>query len=316
VSSSYATTASYALNALPTYLIATGSVTASVNVGTDTFLVKSGVTTLANIKSNGNTLIGTTSDGGFKLDVNGTIRSQGKLTVSTGGATIIGDTGITGSLNVTGSGTAGSFNVNDVFIISGSLIGNKSATNAPLQFMQGASAGRPVMTLTSSVSYGGRLTINNYGGGNNSGIYLDAGITNNIAVLGFESGTSINAEGDMIAKSNAPWRLYGNTNGIGGDSVTFIRNGASGFGSIFSARLSGSAVSPGVYANGLDYSWLSTGYQLTVTGSALFSDIIALPFQSPLPSSKPTGSIALSGSGGTFNGMYVYNGTSWVNVKA
>lgn len=101
-SSSYALTASYALNAssISTFLIATGSVTASVDVGTDTFLLKNGINTLANIKSNGNTLIGTTSDGGFKLDVNGTTRSQGKLTVSTGGATIVGDTSISGSFNV------------------------------------------------------------------------------------------------------------------------------------------------------------------------------------------------------------------------
>ena len=51
------------------------------------------------------------------------------------------------------------------------------------------------------------------------------------------------------------------------------------------------------------------------SGSVTIGDILTLPFQSPLPSSKPTGSVALSGSGGTFVGMYVYNGTNWVNVK-
>jgi hypothetical protein len=55
---------------------------------------------------------------------------------------------------------------------------------------------------------------------------------------------------------------------------------------------------------------------LDVSGSARVTDVLVLPFQSPLPSGKPTGSVAISGSGGTFNGMYVYNGTVWTNVKA
>jgi hypothetical protein len=38
----------------------------------------------------GNVLIGTTTNAGFKLDVNGTTRSQGKLTITTGGAEITG----------------------------------------------------------------------------------------------------------------------------------------------------------------------------------------------------------------------------------
>lgn len=60
-------------------------------------------TTTGNVTLNttsGNTIIGSTTDSGFKLDVNGTTRSQGKLTVSTGGATIVGNTDITGSFNV------------------------------------------------------------------------------------------------------------------------------------------------------------------------------------------------------------------------
>jgi hypothetical protein len=40
--------------------------------------------------SSGNVGIGTTTDAGFKLDVNGTTRSQGKLTITTGGAEITG----------------------------------------------------------------------------------------------------------------------------------------------------------------------------------------------------------------------------------
>lgn len=60
---------------------------------------------------------------------------------------------------------------------------------------------------------------------------------------------------------------------------------------------------------------VSPDYTLDISGSTRISDVLILPFQNPLPSNKPTGSIALSGSGGTLNGMYVYNGTSWVNIK-
>jgi hypothetical protein len=41
--------------------------------------------------SGGNFLIGTTTDAGYMLDVNGTTRSQGKLTITTGGAEITGN---------------------------------------------------------------------------------------------------------------------------------------------------------------------------------------------------------------------------------
>ena len=53
---------------------------------------------------------------------------------------------------------------------------------------------------------------------------------------------------------------------------------------------------------------------LRVTGSATMNDVLVLPFQSPLPSGKPTGSLALSGSGATYVGMFVYDGTNWVSA--
>jgi hypothetical protein len=46
------------------------------------------------IPSTGNVLINTTTDAGFRLDVNGTARVQGVLNVSTGGAAIVGNTSI------------------------------------------------------------------------------------------------------------------------------------------------------------------------------------------------------------------------------
>lgn len=48
-------------------------------------------TTAMRLSTGNNLLIGTTTDAGFKLDVNGTTRSQGKLTITTGGAEITGN---------------------------------------------------------------------------------------------------------------------------------------------------------------------------------------------------------------------------------
>ena len=72
-SASYAVTASYALNAAgttssPTNQIATGSVTASVNIGTASFQLTSGSSTFLFVSSSGNTVIS-----GSPSDLNGTL---------------------------------------------------------------------------------------------------------------------------------------------------------------------------------------------------------------------------------------------------
>lgn len=65
----------------------------------------------------------------------------------------------------------------------------------------------------------------------------------------------------------------------------------------------------------------ASGSQIQVTGSVdimgnqTISDVLTLPYQNPLPSNKATGSIAVSGSGATFNGLYLYNGTSWIKLS-
>lgn len=74
VSASYATSASFLIGgaaAGDNYRIITGSITASVNIGTDIFKIMSGSSTYINLKSNGNFLIGTTTDSGYKLYVDG-----------------------------------------------------------------------------------------------------------------------------------------------------------------------------------------------------------------------------------------------------
>lgn len=55
--------------------------------------------------------------------------------------------------------------------------------------------------------------------------------------------------------------------------------------------------------------------KLDVLGSVKISDVLVLPYQDPLPTGKPTGSIATSGSGATFNGLYLYDGTAWIKLS-
>ena len=77
-------------------------------------------------------------------------------------------------------------------------------------------------------------------------------------------------------------------------------------------KVSGSGASGAMNINNVLY---VSGSSVQVSGSTTISDVLVLPFQSPLPANKPIGSVAISGSGGTFVGMFVYNGTSWINVK-
>jgi hypothetical protein len=333
VSSSYATTASYALNALPTYLIATGSVTASVDVGTDTFLVKSGVTTLANIKSNGNILIGGSTDSGFKLDINGTTRSQGKLTVSTGGATIIGSTDITGSFsvdNTSGSLTlsSGSGRTLTLNAPSSSVVFNYQGNYTIQLGYDGTGKGIYAQSFTGgpagdyvnftgkqgnfdTIQAGQGLVANQYTALNLVGRAY-SGIGPNVASINLKNSFSTNTTRMIIydnASTGSPVSILPTDGNLLVGTTT-----DSGYKLLITGSgVSGSGVSGSLNVNNV---LIVSGSQVTVTGSLSLTDVLVLPFSSPLPSSKPTGSIALSGSGGTFNGMYVYNGTSWVNVKA
>jgi hypothetical protein len=76
-----------------TYIIGSGSTTGN------TFVTSNSANTQTfTIKDSGNVLIGTTTDAGYKLDVNGTARVQGLLTISTGGINMVGQS-IVGSSN-------------------------------------------------------------------------------------------------------------------------------------------------------------------------------------------------------------------------
>ena len=86
LSASYALTASYVLNSNPSSLIYSGSVTASVNVGTTSFQLISGSSTFMYVSSSGNVGIGTTTPQA-KLDVTGWINASSGIVVAGSGFT-------------------------------------------------------------------------------------------------------------------------------------------------------------------------------------------------------------------------------------
>jgi len=102
VSSSFATTSSFATSAsfAPNIYNTNGTLTAARTVTLSGNPLSILGSTTTRFFSNGRVGIATATDGGFQLDVNGTTRLQGALTISTGGATV---TGALNASNITGS---------------------------------------------------------------------------------------------------------------------------------------------------------------------------------------------------------------------
>jgi len=141
-------------------LTATGSLTVA---GGDLSVITGSANYLRVFPSTGNVFIGSTPvDGGFKLDVNGTTRIQNTLTVSAGGANIVGNTTITGSFGVQGSVAITNFLTASTALLSGSgdsrlrVLG--SGSNNPIMSVGGSSG--QLFTVTDSLS-GAIFTVNN-----------------------------------------------------------------------------------------------------------------------------------------------------------
>ena len=109
LSSSYATTASYALNTSTPFRISTGSISASVNIGTDIFRITSGSSTFFNIDNQGSTTISSSASNIFL------IKNQNNIpifSVSQSGVIVI----VTQSIELTGSAPNGG-----IYFTSGAL---------------------------------------------------------------------------------------------------------------------------------------------------------------------------------------------------
>lgn len=98
---------------------------------------------------------------------------------------------------------------------------------------------------------------------------------------------------------------------VSANNLTFTTNTADRW----AVNGSGHFVAGGENAYDIGTSTTGKVRNIYVTGSATINDVLTLPYQNPLPSGRATGSIALSGSGATFVGMFMYNGTSWVKLS-
>jgi hypothetical protein len=103
--------------------------TASVSFTGGDVSITTGSTNYLRIFPGGNVFVGPTAvDGGFRLDVNGTTRLQGALSVSTGGASIVGATNINGATTITGSTTvSGSARITNALTASFGLFSSSLA---------------------------------------------------------------------------------------------------------------------------------------------------------------------------------------------
>jgi hypothetical protein len=148
------------------------------------------------IRSNGNVLIGTTTDGGFKLDVNGTARVSGAATFSssitaTNGTFYLGD-GVIGTYFLGGSGNvarqlkfststttnAGDTHTIDAQSITGQIIFNTASTPRLTIASTGAATFTSSVTATAFIPSGATIPTN--------GMYLAAANTLNFATASTE----------------------------------------------------------------------------------------------------------------------------------
>jgi hypothetical protein len=162
-------------------IIGQGSQTTGLLIGTyDAKPVHIGTSNNARLSifSNGNVLIGTTTDAGFKLDVNGTARVQGKLTVSTGGLEITG-TSLWNSILSTNASTAffnsSFFNSRDNFYGGG----NFNLTSGYVYVFQAERQFQPTSGTATYVSFYANPIINQTGGANGitRGLYVNPTLT-------------------------------------------------------------------------------------------------------------------------------------------
>lgn len=120
--------------------------------------------------ANGNLLIGTTTDSGYKLDVNGTAKLQSTVTIGTGSVTLVNTANLQGRLTIT-RGTANDICLNIITQGSGAVVfqGTQYLNYSALEsiiFQQNGGASSfggsaPTELLELERVYSGAATINN-----------------------------------------------------------------------------------------------------------------------------------------------------------
>jgi hypothetical protein len=241
-----------------------------------------------------------TDSGSFNdLKITGSVLVSGSLVVT--GSTFIRGLGTTAQTDIVTINTT----TGQLFTTASSAIGG-GGSSTPTSFIATGSVTASVNVTTSSIFQitSGSSTIASV---NNSGSWTFEGFFGQFPTLTTTTGQSLRviAGGVLILGNNSNNSVILNTNQVnrwivGGDGH-FYPNATNTYDigtTVYQVR--------NIYVSS----------SIIVTGSTTINDVLVLPFQNPLPSGKPTGSVAISGSGGTFVGMFVYNGTAWTNVKA
>jgi hypothetical protein len=189
------------------------------------------------IVSSGNILINTTTDAGFRLDVNGTARVQGVLT-TTADAVVNGvNIGRGGSNRATNTITGASAGVGNTSGIDNSFFGNLSGnlnTSGQSNSFFGSSAGFSNTTGSSNIYIGVASGRSNTSGGSNlffgnsSGRFIADGttvnaISNQSIYIGNVTKANANNETNQIVIGHDATGLGSNTTVIGNASTTFGR---------------------------------------------------------------------------------------------
>jgi len=210
---------------------------------------------------------------------NGSIVSINSNTQITGSLNVSGSgrftdgLSVTRSLSVTGSEPTMFSSTGDILEMSGSFILYGSASIYDSVVIEG------VTNIKNNTNITGLLNVSGSGRFTNG-----VNITGSLIITGSES-TMFSSTGDVLEVSGS-FILFGSasiSNAVLIEGPVNIKN---------NTTITGS---------------------LDVSGSARITNVLTLPYQDPLPSSPATGSIALSGSGATFVGMFVWTG-AWNQI--
>ena len=243
----------------------------------------------------------TSGNGGFPFDT-----TDVDMRISTGSKIeLFRNTTLTGSLNVSGSST---FRGNQT--VNGNLALTSSATMSILT--TGGSTGmaitrdqvsiNPNLNSNRALLYGGNLQLSSANGYNV--IYL----TNRNG----SSDTGSIEIGRMQFQGKETDANFGLKAGL--RVLQSVGTGSSGYINFYTSASAGYGFTSG----DIDMR-ISTGSKIelfrdtTVTGSVSITSVLTLAPNDPLPTSQPTGSISVSGSGADCK-PYFYNGTDWTSM--
>jgi hypothetical protein len=273
--------------------------------------------------ANGNLAINTTTDAGFKLDVNGTARVQGALTITTGGASIAGNVNIASSNFISASRyqcSTGLFAFGNTFLYSAGGNTSPSVTSglrsiflSDANWVQSSgTADFASFRITGTINQTGTAT------GITRGLYINPTLTAAADFRAIETtagnvllnttsgntliGTSINAGYRLDVNGTARVQTsisLANATGVGRiilpETGTTSADGI-GFGSYFIHRSS---------AGGIRFSASNSSRYLEFSSGSTFSSITAAGATSQLTLNTKVSNSAVVSIGGTNNSVFV-----------